>query len=580
MNYRNFNVALFCTSAGTERIARDESFRDTIPYLERHIGYDKVYIETFRAFDPDGEKMQLEDFIVGKDEIEYTIDYFRKKSKKTSGALATFDVYSPGDTGFRSLCYSNEKHLRLLERVTAYTAGFFDEIIIDDFYFTNCKCGLCIEQKGKNTWQEFRLERMRYVSEHVIKRAALAANPRARLVIKYPNWYEQYQATGYDLEKEPVIFDGMYAGAETRDAEYTHQNLQKYSGYFIMRYLDSVRPGKNRGGWLDAFDCRHNVSDYTMQLLFLLFAKPEEITFFSLDLLLETQQLFIPITGRILEEFDSLIDRLGNPAGVPCYKPMHSAGENYIHDYLGSLGFPFAPSIYFPDTNRLVFLTESAAADKNIIDKMKGHLRKGSDILMTSGLLKALQDDGMEQITGIRVSDKKAIVEKYAHTRFETSYSRYIDCARSILFPQVEYPENEAYPLIAGFCDFNSYPILLKDRYGDGNLYVLTVPENLGDLYNLPVEITDKIKQTVLFDETVRVEDAGRIALFSYDNSVFIAASLLPHNTRVKVIVNGEGARLIDISRNRELQGTTDGKSTVFTVTLMPAEYIVYEYIV
>jgi hypothetical protein len=342
--------------------------------------------------------------------------------------------------------------------------------------------------------------------------------------------------------------------------------------------MDKIKPGKNYGGWLDAFDCRHNVADYIMQLLFLLCSRPGEITLFSLDLLLELHHLFIPLAGSILREFDSLFHHLGNPAGLPCYKPFHSSGENYIHTYFGSLGFPLEPYCHFPDTDRLVFLTENAATDSKIIDKMKKHLNKGNDLLITSGLLKKLQEKGIDEITGIKVTGKKISMKKFAHTMFETAFNRYIDGGTSILFPQVEYPVNEAYPLIAGMCDFNSFPLLLKDHYSKGNIYILAVPENSGDLYNLPAEVIDKIKQIIFFNETIWIEGENRIALFLYDNSTFIAASLLPYNTQIKIILNKKKGTLTDLSHNRELQGVVDGHRTLFTTTLLPAEYTLFKY--
>ncbi len=72
---------------------------------------------------------------------------------------------------------------------------------------------------------------------------AKAVNPKVKLVIKYPNWYEHYQGLGYNLEAEPKLFDGIYTGTETRDPVYTQQHLQQYQSYLIMRYLENVKPG-------------------------------------------------------------------------------------------------------------------------------------------------------------------------------------------------------------------------------------------------------------------------------------------------------------------------------------------------
>jgi hypothetical protein len=43
-------------------------------------------------------------------------------------------------------------------------------------------------------------------SELVIK-PAKAVNPKVKVVIKFPNWYEHFQALGFDLATEPLLFD-------------------------------------------------------------------------------------------------------------------------------------------------------------------------------------------------------------------------------------------------------------------------------------------------------------------------------------------------------------------------------------
>ena len=56
------------------------------------------------------------------------------------------------------------------------------------------------------------------VSRHLIINPARAVNPKVRIIIKYPNWYESFQALGYDLAVQPRLFDAIYTGTETRDA--------------------------------------------------------------------------------------------------------------------------------------------------------------------------------------------------------------------------------------------------------------------------------------------------------------------------------------------------------------------------
>ena len=57
------------------------------------------------------------------------------------------------------------------------------------------------------------------------------------MIIKYPNWIESYQETGYNPEAQAEIFDYVYTGTETRDPLFTHQHLPRYSSYSLMRFF-------------------------------------------------------------------------------------------------------------------------------------------------------------------------------------------------------------------------------------------------------------------------------------------------------------------------------------------------------
>ena len=58
------------------------------------------------------------------------------------------------------------------------------------------------------------------------------------------------------------------------------QDLQPYESYQIVRYLDSLKPGANFGGWVDPFGSG-TIDRYAEQLWLTLFAKAPEITLFD-----------------------------------------------------------------------------------------------------------------------------------------------------------------------------------------------------------------------------------------------------------------------------------------------------------
>ena len=39
------------------------------------------------------------------------------------------------------------------------------------------------------------------MSNDVLVKAARAVNPKVKVIVKYPNWYEHFQGLGFDLDQ-------------------------------------------------------------------------------------------------------------------------------------------------------------------------------------------------------------------------------------------------------------------------------------------------------------------------------------------------------------------------------------------
>jgi hypothetical protein len=115
---------------------------------------------------------------------------------------------------------------------------------------------------------------MDQVSKDLILAPARAVNPSVKITIKFPNWYESFQALGFDLAIEPKLFDVIYTGTETRDGN-SGQQLQCYQSYLQTQYFNSIKPGGNQGGWIDG---GREVERYAEMFWDTLFAKVPEIT--------------------------------------------------------------------------------------------------------------------------------------------------------------------------------------------------------------------------------------------------------------------------------------------------------------
>jgi hypothetical protein len=579
-NYRNFDVAVYCRVYDVKKMADSDWLEKSFNEISRYLKMDKVYIETFR-----------DTILADKELVSKIKDFFTSRGVKISGALCT--VMNERDR-MRTFCYSNPEHLEKLREIVEYTAGLFDEIILDDYFFTNCKCKLCINAKGDESWTAYRLKQLTKAAEIVIK-TARQVNPDINLIIKYPNWYEHYQFQGYNLEAEPKLFDMIYTGTETRDPEYTYQHLQPYQSYAIMRYLENVKPGKNGGGWVDPF-ARRNLDRFGQQLRLTLLAKAREITIFCYDVLVKPVKQpdgsYKPVStvahaaGNVFEEVDSSLDNVGQPYGVMSYKPYHSSGEDFLHNYLGMLGVPIEIVPEFPYESNTILLTECAKFDEEIVEKIRGQLLKGKTVVITSGLLKVLQGKGLKDIVDVECTDKKALVNKFSESQF--MFGNIYNSDVDILIPQLKYPTNDVWETVTCQSKGNSYPLLIEAKYAEGALCILTIPDNFGDLYHLPNEVLTQIKRTLMRDMKVYVESPSKVCLFMYDNDTFILESFLPHFSRCNVVINKKPAKLHDLTMDREIKGferIVGGRfapmvrdETVFPVFVQPHSYNVYRF--
>ncbi len=560
-NYKNFRVAVYI------RVHQVQEFKDPnwLPArwdaLTREVKVDKVYMETYR-----------DDVVADEQAIVNGKKFFESRGVEVAGGIAA--VHNEPNR-FQVFCYSPEDRPQF-KQIVEFTARHFNELILDDFFFTTCKNDWAIQAKGDKSWAQFRLALMDDVAENTVVKAAKAVNPKIKVVIKFPNWYEHFQDNGFDLAVEPKIFDGIYTGTETRDPVYNDQHLQEYESYEIIRYFSNIKPGGNGGGWVDIFNAR-SLDRYAEQLRLTLLAKAPEITLFSLGDLVQpirdSSGVQVPATlvGRVagytLEEVDGFLGNLGNPVGVKSYKPPNSSGEDFLHNYIGMLGIPMEMVPAYPTDAKTIFLTASAAFDPQIVDKVKESVRGGGHVIITSGLLKKLAGKGLNDIAELQTTDQKIAVDQYM-ARF-----RVVQGTSKILFPEILFATNDAWSDVSGVSGAMGYPILVEASYGKGVLYVLAIPDNVADLYLLPADVLDSIKRVMLKESWMRTETPAKIALFTYDNKTAVIGSFLDSPELVTIVTDKSITKLQDFESGRVLNGEPRGAETVFHTFLQPHRF-------
>jgi hypothetical protein len=564
-NYRNFRVAVYARAYEVVQMKDPAWLEARWATITTGLKVDKIYLETHR----DG-------VIPDQQTIDSAKRFFKSKGVETAGGIAT--VVNERNR-FETFVYSNPEHRRKLQEIVEYTAKNFDEIIIDDFFFTSSKSDSDIAAKGDKTWTRYRLDIMADVSRNIIVGPARKVNPRVKMVIKYPNWYEHFQYMGYNLEDEPPLFDGVYTGAETRDPVNGNQHLQQYLGYDFFRYLENIKPGANGGGWVDPGGFRDK-ERYGEQLWVPLFAKAPEITLFDFRQQLVPMRGVTPQTtgpktiteyaGSVFEQVDGFLGKLGKPLGVKSYKPFHSSGEDYLHDFLGMVGIPVEMTPTFPTDAPTVLLTESAKFDPAIVAKIKRQLTGGRKVVITSGLWKALQGKGIEDIAELEVTGQVALVRDFPGR----GGVGHVDA--DIVIPEIRYPTNDAWEIVTTATRGIGYPMLLQTSYSKGTLYLLTIPDNSGDLYNLPASVLTPIRTAIAGDLPVRLDGPSQIGLFVYDNGKFIVENFLAPGGKslpARVSVDKKFTKLVDVVTGQQITGQAAGDRMVFDLTLEPASY-------
>ncbi len=571
--YRNFKVTVFIPVQVVERMEREPGWmQSSWNTISSRLHVDKVFIESYRS-----------GTTADDDTLAHVKSFFESQGVAVAGGMA---LLGPGGRGqFRTLDYTDPADRALVSRVCAMTARHFDEFILDDLFFFNTKSESDIAAKGKQNWDQFRLQTMDEVSRDLILKPAKEANPKVHVIIKFPNFYPSFQGMGFDLEHQPQIFPEIWTGDETRDPKVTDQQLQQYESYEIFRYFENIAPGRNGGGWVDPISMG-SLDRYAEQLWDTILAKAPAINLFEYNDLLRLAQpgertawqtrpttfnyfqmigeccgfpgtpgakdaLLADVAAYALRRVDHVAGGLGEPVGLSCYRPYHSSGEDFLENVLGMMGIPIEMYPEWPQS-KSVLLTEAAKNDADIVAKIEQHLRAGDNVIMTSGLLRALQDRGMDQITDMRVTENVPAATSYVEGR---GFGSGIELGSSspIPFPEIHFYTNEDWAVVRGLAAGRGVPLLLMDHYGKGELYVLTVPESMNDFYRLPGPVLDALRRYLGLGLPVQLEAPAQVSLFEYNNGAFVVESFLDHPVAVRV--TGSFARLENLMTGATLEG-------------------------
>ena len=400
---------LFTAQNVREYFSSDAGLREAIDWCKR-TAVTKVYIEEFRG-----------SYTADRATLVKARDAFGAAGIETSGCITTTRV-GKDSTGWKEIaCYTDPQTQEKLKSVFEYAAGLFDEIMIDDFWFTDCECPECKAARAArvvtiggerypvagDTWEDYRSELMVQLSRHYILEAARKVNPKVKIIIKYPQWYDRFQERGYDVARETADFDRIWVGTETRD--YTNKQwggTVQFEAFFIMRWLGGLGGLKCGGGWFDPYGT--TPATYLEQARQTVLAGARESMLFCYGSLrndngpknIEALRANIPelfaVAGEVARR---------RPAGIAAYKPAssHPGSEKVVFDFVGMLGLPLLPCHEFPAKAPAAFFSVHALKDPDFAIKLKTFMKAGKPVLLTDGLVKALGDKVDLKASGVHI---------------------------------------------------------------------------------------------------------------------------------------------------------------------------------
>ncbi len=572
--FKNFKVSTYIRAQDIARMDDDKFLKDTWETVSSQVDLDKIYLETHR-----------DAFIVPEKTLLKVKKFFLQKGLEVGGGI-TYTRSEPTD--FETYSYARENERQQVKEIAEYTAKHFDDFILDDFFFIDLKNDdeIAAKEKSGKSWTEYRLRLMADAGRELVVNPAKAVNPKVKVIIKYPNWYDHFHGLGFNLEEEPLYFDGLWTGTETRDPG-SAQHLQNYLSYNIVRYFDNIAPGKNGGGWVDAGGIHMSMDRYAEQLHLTMLSKTPEIILWNYMQLNDVKitpnmrapwqdaggnsfrydEMVAPFTkekgGRAIQpttmarfanvtlhQTDELIGQLGNPIGLASYKPYHSSGEDFLQNYLGMIGLPMDMYPQWQERQQIL-LTQQAAKDPQIVEKIKGQLKKGGDVIITTGLLKAIKEQ-LADVCELYCGDLKAIVNDFGW--FGKS-------EREFIIPQVKYFTNDAWEVVSAGRPLNGgvsgYPILLRDTYSKGMLFVLTIPDDFGNLYDYPAGALNVIRRAMSKDVGAYIEGPSKVALFPYDNKTLVIENFNDEAVTLRVVINQKVGSLRNLMTGDQLKPAT-----------------------
>jgi hypothetical protein len=384
------DLSIYCTAGEVHALVSTPEGREAVLAAITPLRPRRLFLEGRRG-----------DQYVAPSKLAEVRDFFEGRGIRCSGGIATVPGASFGERQRAGLDWLNWESRKTQSDVAAYfeqNAPLFPELIVDDFFCTGDESPVSVAAKGARNWSEYRRDLLVGLLGPCIFEPARKASKRARLIIKFPQWYDSFHVYGYDPPRMIPAFSEVWVGTEVRNPNTRRMGfVQPTQGYVNFRWLASQGGPKVRGAWFDHIEC--DAQQFVDQAYASVLAGARELTLFSLGEVVRKHPGDVLLAQK-LADLKELAGRVrGKRArGLAFYKPAGSHSEENVNlaDYLAMIGLPVVPVAEYPADAAIVFLPVQASADPKVMDKVRRHLRRGATIVTTPAFLRTIGPEATE----------------------------------------------------------------------------------------------------------------------------------------------------------------------------------------
>ncbi len=371
----------------------------------------RVYLESFR----DG--YQVEALLLKRVKAQ-----FQRNGFDVHGAITPTE-FGKRSSGWRgATCFTDATSQEKLQAMVEHCASVFDEILVDDFFFTDCKCSDCdTSRAGKivtvadsqtpvddDSWPKYRSELLQQVLLRRMIEPARAVNPRVKIMLKYASWYDRFYQVGCDVLRQLPELPRVVLGIETRDRD--KNGFPPYRAYYTMRWMEGLAKEKSGGGWYDWLSTTPRTFVEQGRQAVLAGAKESMLCCYG-GLIYDKVSMPCCYDGvkentgpentlairRAIPELLQVSKEVQNrrAIGLAAYfTPAGSGrGDNAIFDCVGTLGIPLIPCHEFPVDAPAAFFSMHILVEPDCRNKLRAFVATGRPVLMTHTLAKAVSAD-------------------------------------------------------------------------------------------------------------------------------------------------------------------------------------------